>query len=77
LQSLPAWNAFFNTPASLRLGVFAATLFLPGIPGVFLAEAITTRFGRRVPIWIGCILVIVGSIIMTCSQNEGMFLACA
>lgn len=75
LQSLPAWNKYFGSPSGLRLGVIAATLFLPGIPFAFIAEWITTRFGRRIPIWIGCGLVLVGSLIQTFSQNAGMFMA--
>ena len=51
-------------------------LFLPGIPMCFIAEWMCTKWGRRVPMWTGCIIVIAGSLIQMCSINKAMFMVC-
>ncbi|KAF4498666.1 hexose transporter [Fusarium agapanthi] len=74
-QSLPQWQSYFGEPKGTRLG---AMTFGPN-GGVLISILISSQLcdwlGRRKPIFIGSITIIVGAIVQTCSYNYGMFVA--
>lgn len=75
MQSLPQWQAFFGTPMGTRLG---AMTFGPN-GGVLISILISSQlcdwFGRRIPIFGGSLLVIIGAVIQTVATNYAMFVA--
>ncbi|SPN99268.1 related to hexose transporter protein [Cephalotrichum gorgonifer] len=75
MQSLPQWQEFFGKPMGTRLG---AMTFGPN-GGVLISILISSQLcdwlGRRKPIFIGSVLIIVGSIVQTAAKNYGMFVA--
>ncbi|KAJ4125762.1 hypothetical protein NW765_001536 [Fusarium oxysporum] len=74
-QSLPQWQEYFGEPKGTRLG---AMTFGPN-GGVLISILISSQLcdwlGRRKPIFIGSVTIIVGAIVQTCSYNYGMFVA--
>lgn len=75
MQSLPQWQRFFGQPTGTRLG---AMTFGPN-GGVLISILISSQLcdwlGRRIPIFGGSILIIVGSAIQAASTNYAMFVA--
>ncbi|CAI6335597.1 unnamed protein product [Periconia digitata] len=74
LQTMPAWKEFFNHPTGSRLGLLGA---FPGFGG-FAVLLFTPYIAGRLGTAIGCVLVIVGSIIQALPQRsnpDSMFLA--
>jgi len=75
MQSLPQWRAFFGEPTGARLG---AMTFGPN-GGVLISIAISSQlcdwFGRRIPIFVGSVLIILGSVIQAAATNYAMFVA--
>lgn len=75
LQTLKQWNDEFGNPSSGMLGlvngIMPAAMFtaLPFTPWV------TDKFGRIVPIALGCVGIIVATLIQIFSVNYGMFVA--
>jgi MFS family permease len=75
MQSLPQWQKFFGNPMGTELG---AMTFGPN-GGVLISILISAQlcdwFGRRVPIFIGSIIIVLGSAIQAASTNYAMFVA--
>ena len=42
--------------------------------GAFFAGPASERFGRRVGMMIGCVIILIGASVITAAQNRGMFL---
>ncbi|WWD05340.1 hypothetical protein V865_003413 [Kwoniella europaea PYCC6329] len=74
LQALPQWNAFFGSPSGNKLGLIAASIFLPSIVTAFIGDFIAYRYGRRYAIWIGSILILIGALVNALAVNLGMFI---
>ncbi|OAA63401.1 General substrate transporter [Niveomyces insectorum RCEF 264] len=75
LQALPRWQKYFNDPSSSRLGLIAASLFLPAIVTSFMSSAVNDRWGRKPALMIGSILMIAGGFVNAFANSEGMFIA--
>jgi MFS family permease len=65
---------FFSHPTGNRLGLYAATFYLPSIPAAFLGDVLADRFGRRLPILAGCLIVVAGSVLNALAVNIAMWL---
>ncbi|EJT97060.1 general substrate transporter [Dacryopinax primogenitus] len=74
LQSLPLWTSYFNHPAGANLGVLNVALSIGQSVSTLIAGFLCDMFGRRIPLGIGCWLVIIGSVIGAAAANFGMFL---
>lgn len=73
MQSLPQWQHYFGKPTGTRLG---AMTFGPSggtLISVLISAQLCERLGRRYPICIGSVIIIVGSILQTAARNYGMF----
>ncbi|KAH8652644.1 general substrate transporter [Tricladium varicosporioides] len=65
LQTMESWQSFFHNPISSKLGIIGA---IPGFGGLAIlpfAPYIADGLGRRTGTAIGCILVILGSLIQS------------
>lgn len=61
-------------PNSSKLGLITAIVFVGGFVGAFLAAPLADRYGRRVAIFTGAALTLVGAVIQTAAQSSGMFI---
>ncbi|KAJ1324343.1 hypothetical protein MN608_10404 [Microdochium nivale] len=75
LQAVPTWDSYFNQPRGAILGLLSAILPLGCIFATPFISVVGDRFGRRVGIFTGAAIMLVGGIIQGASVNLGMFLA--
>lgn len=68
------WKGYFGDPQGGLLGLFNAIQNIGGIAGLPFAPYISDRFGRRMTIFLGCILMLIATAIQTAAQNIGMFI---
>ncbi|KAH8806007.1 general substrate transporter [Xylogone sp. PMI_703] len=71
MQSLPQWQKYFGRPTGTRLG---AMTFGPSggtLISVLVSSQLCDRLGRRYPICIGSVIIIIGSILQTAAINYG------
>ena len=69
IQTVEDWNIFFNTPGGPRLGFMIASYALGGILVMPLVPFVGDRWGRRMSIIIGSLVMVVGAIIQAAAQN--------
>ncbi|KAF7554208.1 hypothetical protein G7Z17_g3047 [Cylindrodendrum hubeiense] len=74
MQSLPVWQEDFNHPSGSILGVVSTAQTIGGVVCLPLAPYLTDRFGRRFPILLGSLTIIVGSAIQSGAMNIAMFI---
>ncbi|KAH8640506.1 general substrate transporter [Alternaria alternata] len=78
LQTMPAWKEFFHHPTGSRLGLLGAFPGFGGFAVLLFTPYIADMMGRRLGTAIGCLLVIMGSIIQAFPRKDNpdaMFLA--
>lgn len=69
IQTVPNWDAFFNKPSSARLGFMIASYALGGILVMPIVPFVGDRWGRRISIIFGSLVMVVGAIIQAAAQN--------
>ncbi|KAG4292414.1 hypothetical protein FPRO06_13667 [Fusarium proliferatum] len=74
LQTLPQWRNFFNNPPPPVLGAINAVYPVCKILGLVPASTISDKFGRKVPIYIGLVSLVIGPAIQAASINLPMFI---
>ena len=74
LQSLTTWKTYFNNPTGSTLGLFNAIQNIGGIAGLPFAPVIADRLGRRAGVFIGCVIMILGSGVQGGARNVAMFI---
>ncbi|KAK3677010.1 hypothetical protein LTR78_003215 [Recurvomyces mirabilis] len=75
LQAMDQWNEYFNSPKGNLLGLISASLFLPAIVTPYIAEVLSHRFGRKITLAVGSLLLILGAFINAFANSLGMFIA--
>ncbi|KAK1855371.1 hypothetical protein CCHR01_01992 [Colletotrichum chrysophilum] len=73
LQSIDRWHEYFDNPSATTLGLMNSAGFLPGIVAGFCGDRLAQTFGKRLTLWIGTCITIVGIILMSVSTTTGMF----
>ncbi|KAF8652265.1 hypothetical protein AX16_004481 [Volvariella volvacea WC 439] len=73
LQAVNSWQTFYHHPESSLLGLMSAIYSLGAIVALPLVPIVTDVLGRRRAIWFGSILMVIGAVIQTASQNFAMF----
>ncbi|KAI1013722.1 hypothetical protein LB503_010526 [Fusarium chuoi] len=74
LQTLPQWRNFFNNPPPPVLGAINAVYPVCKILGLVPASTISDKFGRKVPIYIGLLSLVIAPAIQAASINLPMFI---
>ncbi|KAH8807617.1 general substrate transporter [Xylogone sp. PMI_703] len=74
LQSLPTWTNYFNHPKGAALGVLGVGINIGGSVAMLMAGFMCDFFGRRIPLGVGCVIIIVGAIVGAAANSYGMFL---
>ncbi|KAK9472185.1 general substrate transporter [Dipodascopsis tothii] len=73
LQSLPTWRDFFGHPQGQRLGVMSNGITWGTLASMPFVAPACERYGRRKPIFVGTVLVVIGAALQGASQNYAMF----
>ncbi|KFX91459.1 hypothetical protein V490_05888 [Pseudogymnoascus sp. VKM F-3557] len=75
LQILPVWQDYFHHPQGALLGLFGSIYSIGSLVGLPFAPFIADRYGRRVAVAIGCIILFIGVAVQGASKNFSMFIA--
>ncbi|KAK4145651.1 MFS sugar transporter-like protein [Dichotomopilus funicola] len=67
-----AYKRYFNNPVSYAQGGITASMPAGSLVGSLLSSFIADKYSRKVALQISCVLWIIGSILMTASQNVAM-----
>jgi len=70
LQAVAGWQEYFNRPNGPILGFLIAAYSLGTILGLPFVPFVADRFGRRMSIVIGSIIMAVGAVLQTATQNS-------
>lgn len=73
LQALDEFNNRFDHPSGSRLGFYGASTSVGGLASIFVTPYLIDRFGRRVPIFIGSVLIVSMAIMETFASSFEMF----
>ncbi|KAH7323281.1 general substrate transporter [Stachybotrys elegans] len=74
IQGVDRWVQFFGSPQGSLLGTMNAILPLGAVFATWPAAFLSDRYGRRISMAVGDIIVIIGAVIQTASMNIAMFL---
>lgn len=68
-QNMDAWQEFFDHPKSSRLGLMNNAYNIGSIISFFFVPYLADWFGRKLPIAIGCVIMIGGGLLSTFSND--------
>jgi sugar porter (SP) family MFS transporter len=74
LQSMTQWEQFFDSPQGARLGSLSNGVIFGQILAFPVAPWVSERFGRRVSIFTGSALLVIGAILQCAATDYAMFL---
>ncbi|SPO00313.1 related to hexose transporter protein [Cephalotrichum gorgonifer] len=75
LQAVPSWDDYFNRPRGSLLGIMSAILPLGCVLATPFVSVVGDRWGRRVGIIVGSVIMVAGGVIQGASVHIGMFMA--
>ncbi|KAK3722147.1 hypothetical protein LTR37_002580 [Vermiconidia calcicola] len=70
---LPQWTGYFGDPSSETLGRLSAMYSIGSIASLPFVPILSDHFGRRLPIIIGCCIMVCSAAIQTAAVNLPMF----
>jgi sugar porter (SP) family MFS transporter len=73
IRILPQWTDYFNDPQGSRLGLLTALYSIGSIASLPVVPFISDRFGRKMAIIIGCIIMIVAGSVQASAQSLSAF----
>lgn len=73
MQFFSSWEATMGNPTSVTLGRLSAMYSIGAIASLPIIPFISDRFGRRLPIIAGCIIMVIAASVQTASQSLPMF----
>ncbi|PGH08300.1 hypothetical protein AJ80_07896 [Polytolypa hystricis UAMH7299] len=74
LQSIEQWWSYFGSPSTSILGTINAIFPIGKFLGLFLTAWASDRYGRKLPMYTGYFLMVVGAVIQGAAQNLPMFI---
>ncbi|PGH15110.1 hypothetical protein AJ79_02636 [Helicocarpus griseus UAMH5409] len=72
-QNLDEWQLYFDEPTGSKLGLMNAIYMIGSIVGFLPVPFLADRYGRRLPIAIGCVFMILGGCLGAFCNNYGMY----
>jgi MFS family permease len=70
MQALKHWGDYFNHPEKAQLGLLVACYNIGGITAIPFVSIVSDRFGRRLSIVFGSIVMIGGALLQGLAQNR-------
>lgn len=74
LQTLPQWRNFFDNPSAPILGTINAVYPVGKICGLFPCTWLADRYGRKIPMYAGFAIMLLGAALQGGAQNLAMFI---
>ncbi|KAL2167526.1 hypothetical protein VTG60DRAFT_1149 [Thermothelomyces hinnuleus] len=74
VQNFEIWENYFNHPTGSKLGVLGALYQIGSLASIPLVPILADRIGRKIPIAIGCVIMIVGAVLQAACRNLGTFM---
>ncbi|KAL2270194.1 hypothetical protein VTJ83DRAFT_2378 [Remersonia thermophila] len=74
LQNMEQWKSYFNDPSGSELGLLGALYQIGSLGSIPLVPIIADRFGRKIPIALGSLIMIVGAILQGACQDMPSFM---
>ncbi|EGS19107.1 uncharacterized protein CTHT_0057310 [Thermochaetoides thermophila DSM 1495] len=74
IQNFDEWQDYFNHPKGNTLGVLGALYQIGSLCSIPIVPILADRFGRKLPIAIGCLIMIVGAVLQGAAKNLGTFM---
>lgn len=74
LQSLPEWHTEMGNPEGYKLGALSNGTLFGSLIGIPIVPYFVDRWGRRIGIFVGQLLCLLGAILQGVSTNYGFFL---
>ncbi|KJR86242.1 hexose transporter [Sporothrix schenckii 1099-18] len=75
LQTLSYWQNFFDHPHGSLLGLFNASMSLGSIVGQLPVPYLIDWYGRKLGLFVGCLIMLLAIGLQSGAQNFGMFIA--
>jgi len=75
LQTLKYWREYFDNPEGSILGLFNASMSLGSLIGLFFVPYLVDRWGRKIGVVLGCLVMLLAVGLQTGAKNFGMFVA--
>lgn len=69
MQALKYWKEYFDNPTGGLLGFLVASYNLGGVTAIPFVALFSDRFGRRMSVIFGSVVMIVGAILQGLAQN--------
>ncbi|EEY17442.1 lactose permease [Verticillium alfalfae VaMs.102] len=73
LQTVSYWDDFFDNPRGAQLGLMSAIMSLGSICSTPIAPWVADKYGRRMGITVGSLIMIIGAILQCESHNFGIW----
>ncbi|KAL2131657.1 hypothetical protein VTI74DRAFT_4753 [Chaetomium olivicolor] len=74
VQNFDSWQTYFDHPEGSMLGLLGALYQIGSLVSMPLVPLLADNFGRKLPIAIGCVIMIVGAVLQGACQNLGTFM---
>ncbi|KAK0655706.1 general substrate transporter [Cercophora newfieldiana] len=74
VQNFETWKAKFNNPQGSELGLLGALYQIGSLVSMPIVPLFTDNLGRKIPIAVGCVIMIVGAILQGSCQNLPTFM---
>jgi sugar porter (SP) family MFS transporter len=74
VQNFDSWQNFFGKPTGSMLGLLGALYQIGSLCSIPLVPIFADNLGRKIPIAIGCVIMIVGAVLQAACQNLGTFM---
>ncbi|GAB1310830.1 hypothetical protein MFIFM68171_01040 [Madurella fahalii] len=74
VQNFEQWKAYFHNPQGSLLGLVGALYQIGSLASIPIVPILADNFGRKLPIAIGCVIMIVGAILQGSCQDLNTFM---
>lgn len=75
LQTLTYWTDYFGDPQGSVLGVFNASMSLGSLVGLGICPYLVDKWGRKMGVFSGSLIILLGTGLQAGSRNIGMFIS--
>lgn len=73
VQNFPAWEELFDYPDGSKLGLLGSSYQISSVVAIPFVPMITDRFGRRISIAIGFVIMVIGAAVQAAASDFGTF----
>ena len=71
VQNFDSWKTYFGHPEGSMLGLLGALYQIGSLVSIPFVPMMADNIGRKIPIAIGCVIMVVGSVLQGSCQNLG------